>query len=484
MAWLFQTVPSALISNLRPQSFMATDNQLGIHLRLRRSSGLLTRQVMESLVRDLVGADQSLMAPLLHLVGSPSFLAVDPTRSTVAIRLLRRDQLLRDLEATYTPTVLARLGDVLNGYLDLGDLDNSPGTAPPLEPLEASAPSSIPVPQPTAITSPAPTWTPPQSHPSVPTPSVSRVLSSPPSAPSSWTPGSVPAGSPPTSLLPLSAPVTSSTQPRKRLPIALGATLVFGSVVVLASQSPLVCRSLGTCSTEKASGPSTSSASKRALATASNARKAMEAAQDLPSYRAALADLDRELLYLSGDRLSTAQKNQLEGLQASARQGHQRVSVEEMHAENVASASRRIDTLPSLPNDQQANKQSSLGGVLEGIPASSFSYARAQGQLQRLAASATAPAPVPPTAPAPPAARAPHSGGSQEQGSMSAREQAPLPAPVPVPSPPRRGEPSSGSSTESTQGTWAPSPARSAPPTPAQQENGTGNAPYRDDPLF
>lgn len=484
MAWVFQTVPSALISNLRPQSFMATDNQLGIHLRLRRSSGLLTRQVMENLVCDLVGSDQSLLAPLLHLVGSPSFLAVDPTLSTLSIRLLRRDQLLRDLEATYTPSVLARLGDVLNGYLNLGAVEVNSGTDPPSGPLEALPPSPIPVPQPTAFTSPAPTWTPPQSHPSVPTPSASWALSSPPGAPSSWSPGSVPGGSPPTSSLPLSTPVALSTQPQKRLPIALGVTLVFGTLVVLASQSPLVCRSIGTCSSEKASGPSSSSASKRALAAASNARKAMEAAQDLPSYRAALADLDRELLYLSGDRLSSAEKNQLEGLQASARQGHRRVSVEQVQAENVASASRRIDTLPSLPNDQQANEQTSLRGVLEGIPASSFSYARAQGQLKRLAASATAPAPVPPTAPAPPAARAPHSGGSQEPESMSAPEPAPLPAPVPVPSPPRRSEPSSGSSTGSTQGTWAPSPARSAPPTPAQQENGSGNAPYRDDPLF
>jgi len=431
-------------------------------------------------VRDLVGADQSLMAPLLHLVGSPSFLAVDPTLSTVAIRLLRRDQLLRDLEATYTPAVLARLGDVLNGYLDLGDLDNIPGTAPPSEPLEASAPSPIPVPQPTAITSPAPTWTPPQSHPSFPTPSVSRDLFSPPSAPSSWTPGSVPAWSPPTSSLPLSAPVTSSTQPRKQLPIALGATLVFGSIVVLASQSPLVCRSLGNCSTEKASDPSTSSASKQALAAAYKARKAMETAQDLPTYRAALADLDSELLYLSGDRLSTAQKNQLEGLQASARQGHKRVSGEQMHAETVASTSRRIDALTSLPTDQQANEQTSLRGDLEGIPASSFSYPRAQEQLKRLAASATSPTPAPPTTPAPPAAEAPPSEGSQEPESKPAPE----PAPVPVPSPPRRSEPSSGSSTGSTQGTWAPSSARPVPPTPAHQENGIGNAPYRDDPLF
>jgi hypothetical protein len=202
----------------------------------------------------------------------------------------------------------------------------------------------------------------------------------------------------------------------------------------------------------------------------------MEVAQDLPSYQAALADLDRELLYLSGERLSTAQKNQLEGLQASSRQGHKRVSGEQIHAETVASTSRRIDALTSLPTDQQANEQTSLRVVLEGIPASSFSYPRAKEQLKRFAASATSPAPAPPSAQAPP------SEGSQEPESKPAP--APQPAPVPVPSPLRRSEPSSGSSTGSTRGIWAPSPARPAPPTPAHQENGTGNAPYRDDPLF
>jgi len=461
---------------------MTTDNQLGIHLRLRRSAGLLTRQVMESLVRDLVGADQSLMAPLLHLVSSPSFLAVDPTLSTVAIRLLRRDQLLRDLEATYTPTVLARLGDVLNGYLDLGAVEDNSDTVPPSEPLEALPPSPFPVPQPTATTSSAPLWSPPQSHPSVSTPSVSRALSSPPGAPSQWTPGSVPAGSPPTSALPLNAPVPSSAQPRKRLPLALGASFVLGTLVVLASQSPLVCRGIGSCSAEPRSGPSPAHNSSPALGAATKARKAMEVAQDLPSYQAALADLDRELLNLSGANLISEEQSQRDELQDSARQGHKRVSREQVHAEAVASASRRIDALTSQPTVQQANEKTSLRGDLEGIPPSSFSHARAQEQLKRLAASATAPAPAPapPTTPAPPSAQAPPSEGSQEPESKPDPE----PAPVPVPSPLRRSEPSSGSSTGSTRGIWAPSPARQAPPTPAHQENGSGNAPYRDDPLF
>lgn len=118
---------------------LSPDHQLGLDLRARRPTGEVGAKVLESMLRDLVGTDQSLIPPLLDLVARPSFLALDPNQAPAAERRRARQQLLAELGPVYVPGVLERLKDFLDGYLDHGDLAAPPPTEAPASGRSRSA---------------------------------------------------------------------------------------------------------------------------------------------------------------------------------------------------------------------------------------------------------------------------------------------------------------------------------------------------------
>ena len=112
-----------------------------------RQSPVISDQVISSLIKDMLGADLSLLVPLRDLMSQPSL--------EQAIRLgvhenpsLLRDSLLTALSSTYQPEIICRLHNVLNGSLNLQaeqgkiqtvDLRNAASiTAAPSESLSAS----------------------------------------------------------------------------------------------------------------------------------------------------------------------------------------------------------------------------------------------------------------------------------------------------------------------------------------------------------
>lgn len=448
---------------------MTDDRRLGAALRLRQPKGNASRQQLGAMVRDLVGADQSLLAPLQHLIGNSFFLALDPANASRAERLCTRDQLLADMAETYQPKVVERLRAFLNGYLDLPDTgavphdpviwgddppvpssDRSDRGAPPAQSTSATTAAPYPQPVTPAPTTPASTAGCPAG--SGPHPIADAAASSAP-APSATAGPSQGADAPPS--------------PR-RIPLVLGLSLLAGLGVGLAYRLHALCRPLGLCPvpTSNTSQPSLSA---KALDRAQQAADSMEQARSLPSYETALSDLDKELLWLSGDPLTPAQVAQMARLQRVARDGSQRLMQEKKEAAAVAEAKGRIDSLPKLPTERQAPEREAIRAALSTIPSRSFSYGDAQAQLIRLNALA-APPEAPSETPAEEGAQAPEPG--------------PTPAPI-SPAPTPRRDWSSGERSWSPPRRESPSAPPSRPaPAPAPPEDSGSNAPHRDDPLF
>lgn len=461
------------------------DHQFGIDLRLRKPAGPPNRQQLDGMVRDLLGADQSLLAPLRHLIGNPSFLTLDPANASKAERQCTRDQLLADMADTYHPKVVERLRAFLDGYFDLAPTEGALFDAPVIwggdPPVPSASSQQQPAP-PSPSASATPTAPLPQAVPPLATVRASTtgfptgLVPQPPPAPaaSSEPTPSTPVGSTSSALPAPAPPVPPSSDPNtspepSRIPLVLGLSLLAGLGVGLTYRLPALCRPLGLCLAASPSTPLVYSASTKALDRAQQAADAMGQARSLASYESALTNLDKELLRLSGDPLTPAQVAQRDRLQGVARDGHQRIKQENKEATAVEEAKGRIDDLPSLPSERQATEREIIRGDLSSIPARSFSYGDAQALLKRLSAP-TEPPKSQSEAPAEPDPQAPTS----------------VPTPPPVsPAPTPRRDWSSGERSWSPPRREAPSTPQSRPvPAPAPQEDSGSNAPHRDDPLF
>ena len=463
---------------------VSADYQLGSDLRQRQPAVQASRQVLQSMVQDLVGSDQSMLAALLHLVSRPALLALEPVGSTVALRMMTRDQLLRDLEDTYHPRVVRRLRDFLDGYLGL-QAESSPEANP--------IPSGLEQPSPTPISHQGTPnredpWfsaqSPDGSQVGTSTAQSSRSVSSsvpvtqfaPQSAPdtasngrgrpTSGTPASTPSaprelGTHPISTDPGSSTVASKAPLRSHaVEFGLIAAVAI-SALLLASRHPSLCRPLGLCQEATSSSTKPSVPSNQALQAGNKALAAMKAASELTSYEHDLGELDQQLLRLSGDPLSAEQIQEREHLKAGASEGHARVAEERRQAEVVNQATTRIDGLTKLPSEQVDKSRTEIRGSLEAIPSSSFSHETARQLLQRLDTTpqSTSPTPEPSSEPGP----------SQE----------------PQRSPISGQQPSGGNGWRGSEGGGGSMRTAPAPPSsPSPQEDGSSNAPTRSEPLF
>lgn len=440
------------------------DHQLGTSLRLSRPRGPASRQQLGSMLRDLVGGEPSLLPPLQHLIAQPSFLALDPRSASRAQRLLGRDQLLAELGEIYQPKVLERLRAFLEGYLDLDAAvsaapDPVPviggGAPPPVNPASAAPeilpPGSAP-PRSMAAVHDAPSGS-GSFAPALPA-SAAGIRAGRPrlaAAPRSATSGSAGPNQASTAASPASPSsrnsnaaafpggISAAAAPRRNLPLVLALGLLAGLGFGVAFRLPALCRPLGLCPAPPSDHPQAASAGSLALARGQQAAAALQKATTLPAYAGALADLERELLRLSGDPLTREQLRQRDQLQATAREGQQRLSEERQEAQMLSQAAGRIDGLSSLPAVQQSAERQAISQLLTAIPERSFARGAAEEQRNRLSALPLAPQVDPEPVASPSEAIAPQA----------------QPAPLP------------------------PRPDRVSP-----SEEGGGPAPYRDQPLF
>jgi hypothetical protein len=340
-------------------------------LYLRQSEGPWPSTAsLQGMAADLVGAHTELALPLRELVSRPAFRALAEKAGSGG-GLLERDALLQDLQCTFAPAVVAGLAEVLNGMLDLPSI--------PAEPAPEQRPVSPPSEPPRSVEQPRP-----------------------------------------------------ARRPSSRVPLvvllSLGTAAVAAALVLLSRTSPL-CGAFGLC--PQAVGLSQSPS---ALQAALAAEQALRRAGSVDDYASALEQLERELLKLSGDPLSSEQQQQLSALQATARDARQTLQAERADQEALARAEEAIAAAKASPAVAQTPQLTAARQALDAIPPRSFSAAEASRlraaleELMRQAASAAEP-----TAPdqATPAPQAPPSAPAASQPRWTPPPSAPQPAPAP-----------------------------------------------------
>ena len=302
-------------------------------------SGQASPQVVLSLLSDLVGDEQELLAPLRHLVGLPGFSPLLKKAST-GTGLQGRDALLQSISQTYSSAVVIALGQFLDGFLAL-----PVGSTPPIHPKpEAKTRQQCPGPG-----APANPYTMSASDPSI-----------------------------------LVQREAKSRGFRNRL-------LVIAVVTALATVSTAVALRSGVlCSVGLGCSPGSSLAVLQGLDAADKSGQLMDTAMSLKAYGQALKGLQDQLSLLNdlapnGSGFSADQSQQLVRLQSKASQGRSRLSKEQLDKDRLQQLTIEVDALSNLELGQElqaryAHAASSLGA----ISPTSFSYAKAKELQNRL----------------------------------------------------------------------------------------------------
>jgi hypothetical protein len=345
--------------------------------------------------------------PLKDLVTRPAFRSLT-SKAGSGGGSLERHALLLSMQTRYAPQVLDALGEVLSGFLDLPKGSDVPSTAPESREAERHGPHA-------SATSQDPRQHEGQTSP--PEPHAERQV--------------------------------KSASPRTRLPVltalatATAVCTAFGAVLL---SNPQLCRALGVCA-----GQSVPTATERALQAAEAAAQDLRRAKGLADYRQATEQLERELLKLSGDSLTSKQQQERQSLEITAKQARSILGEEEADRMRLDRASQALDAAEALAGQDRLAPLESARQSLGEVPPRSFSAAEAGRLRERLLELESAASPGPTAVPEPVAPASPSPSAN--------RAQAAQPAPRSVDTPQR---------------------------VPRQQTpTGAGTAaPYRDEPLF
>ena len=366
-----------------------------------------TASNLQAAAADLAAGDADLVLPLKDLVARPAFRSLT-SKAGSGGGSLERHALLLSMQSRYAPQVLDALGEVLSGFLDLPKGSDVPSTAPESSGAERHGPHA------------AATSHDPMQH--------ERQTSSPEAHPERQ---------------------VKTVSPRTRLPVltalatATAVCTAFGAVLL---SNPQLCRALGVCA-----GQSVSTATERALQAAEAAAQDLRRAKGLADYRQATEQLERELLKLSGDSLTSKQQQERQSLEITAKQARSILGEEEADRMRLDRASQALDAAEALAGQDRLAPLESARQSLGEVPPRSFSAAEAGRLRERLLELESAASPGPTAVPEPVAPASPSPSAN--------RAQAAQPAPRSVDTPQRV-------------------PRRQTP-------TGAGTAaPYRDEPLF
>ena len=366
-----------------------------------------TASNLQAVAADLAAGDADLVLPLKDLVTRPAFRSLT-SKAGSGGGSLERHALLLSMQTRYAPQVLDALGEVLSGFLDLPKGSDVPSTAPETSDAERHGPHA-------AATSHDPRQH--EGQTSTPEPHAERQV--------------------------------NSASPRTRLPVltalatATAVCTAFGAVLV---SNPQLCRALGVCAAQ-----SVSTATERALQAAEAAAQDLRRAKGLADYRQATEQLERELLKLSGDSLTSKQQQERQSLEITAKQARSILGEEEADRMRLDRASQALDAAEALAGQDRLAPLESARQSLGEVPPRSFSAAEAGRLRERLLELESAASPGPTAVPEPVAPASPSPSAN--------RAQAAQPAPRSVDTPQRV-------------------PRRQTP-------TGAGTAaPYRDEPLF
>ena len=334
----------------RAQHNREIGTRLAHYLRQRQGDWPATAS-LQGIVADLVGSQVDLALPLKDLVSRPAFRGLF-NKAAGGSGALDRDALLQDLQRTFAAEIVNDLAEVLNGILDL--------------PLGSG-------------------------HVGVPTAGLKPGMS--PDVTSASALGASVAVSVPT---PTPAPASIASPPASKGPL-LAVSLVTAALAagaVVAVRTPPFCAAFNLCS---AAGPT--SPSDAALQAATAAEQALGRATSLDAYASALEQLERELLKLSGDPLSSTQQLQRETLQAAARDARRNLEAEQADQQQLALAQEAYALASSSSGSVQDGQINAARQALAAIPPRSFAAAEASRLRSALEQLTRQPDPVPVEAP-------------------------------------------------------------------------------------
>ena len=363
------------------RQYRAIGGRLALYVR-QQQGGLPPVSTLLAVAADLAGEQSQLVLPLRELVSRPSFPSL-AGKAGSGSGSLERQALLQSMEATFAPALIAALGEILSGFLDL--------PSGPTPSQNTSQPSQKPA---TAKFSPG----------------------SPSSTSTAHTQRSSANQDP---AQPASPQSNSSHPARSRLPslVAIAATsavLVAGGLSVgglwLSSRgvsASKLCAAVGLCSDQRVPSPR-----QQALEGAAKAEQALRRAKGLEDYRQATGTLEQLLLKLANASLTSEQDRQRQQLETIAKQARTILIEEEADLGRLNQASQAIDAAQNSSGNERDRQLNAAREALKAIPARSFSddganRLRAQlSALERQQSTQTDPEPTT-AAPEPPSSTPP-----------------------------------------------------------------------------
>ena len=366
--------------------YRAIGGRLALYLS-QQQGGLPTAATLQAVAADLAADQAALVLPLRDLVIRPGFAAV-AAKAGSGGGALERQAVLQAMEATFAPAVIAALGEVLAGCLDL------PCTAATGQPAPVLPPATPP-----------------------PTTRAEANRAEPAAQPQS-------------------PPVRGSAgnAAPALIAIAAAAGLAVAGTVLAVLSSPQLCAAVRLCPQD-----GRGSASQQALDAAAAAEQALRRAQGLADYRQATEQLERELLKLSGDALTAEQQRQRQQLQTTANQARSILQAEEADLTRLEQAQQAMAAARAASGEERKRQIAAARQALAEIPPRSFSAAEANGLLEQLAELERQ---VPPPAQPTPEVPQPTTPGAGPAAAPSAGvpESPTVPSPAPA-APPTRDQP-------------------------------------------
>jgi hypothetical protein len=292
---------------------------------------------------DLAGEQSQLVLPLRELVNRPSFPSL-AGKAGSGSGSLERQAFLQSMEATFSPALIAALGEILSGFLDLpaGPTPSQNSSQPSQKPVTAKFPPGRPTPNYTVHTE------------------ISSANQNPAQ---------------------LSPPQNDSSHPaRSRFirMVAIAATsalLVAGGLSVgglwLSSRGVSAskqCAAVGLCPDQRVP-----SLSQQFLEGAAKAEQALRRAKGLEDYRQATGTLEQLLLKLASASLTPEQDRQRQHLGTIAKQARTILIEEEADLASLNQASQAIDAAQTSSGNERDRELNDAREALKAIPARSFS---------------------------------------------------------------------------------------------------------------
>ena len=128
------------------RQYRAIGGRLALYVR-QQQSGLPPVSTLLAVAADLAGEQGQLVLPLRELVSRPSFPSL-AAKAGSGSGSLERQALLQSMEATFAPALIAALGEILSGFLDLpaGPTPSQNTSQPSQKPVTAKFPPGNPTP--------------------------------------------------------------------------------------------------------------------------------------------------------------------------------------------------------------------------------------------------------------------------------------------------------------------------------------------------